>query len=183
MRLQHIRRGLRLAASVLAVASVSTPALAWEPEKSVEIVVAAGAGGASDQMARMLQASRRTPRRAWPFLPSSKAFTISGAGIPRSDTSRPRRSSKGLSIPAHTILPPCSRPSRNGLETPSQAAPTACRPSLTAAARAGQRNVQAGMKRGSRPNQKRPPKRRTKCRQTSYHNKRNQLSTKPGQVQ
>jgi putative tricarboxylic transport membrane protein len=34
-----------------------TPALAWEPTKSVEIVVAAGAGGASDQMARMLQAA------------------------------------------------------------------------------------------------------------------------------
>jgi putative tricarboxylic transport membrane protein len=30
---------------------------AWEPTKTVEIVVAAGAGGASDQMARMLQAT------------------------------------------------------------------------------------------------------------------------------
>ena len=29
---------------------------AWEPSKAVEIVVAAGAGGASDQMARMIQA-------------------------------------------------------------------------------------------------------------------------------
>jgi len=33
------------------------PALAWEPSKPVEIVVAAGAGGASDQMARMMQAA------------------------------------------------------------------------------------------------------------------------------
>lgn len=33
------------------------PALAWEPTKPVEIVVAAGAGGASDQMARMIQAA------------------------------------------------------------------------------------------------------------------------------
>jgi tripartite-type tricarboxylate transporter receptor subunit TctC len=33
------------------------PASAWEPTKPVEIVVAAGAGGASDQMARMLQAA------------------------------------------------------------------------------------------------------------------------------
>jgi putative tricarboxylic transport membrane protein len=32
-------------------------AAAWEPQKSVEIIVAAGAGGASDQMARMLQAA------------------------------------------------------------------------------------------------------------------------------
>src|SRR6266540_2698669 len=30
---------------------------AWEPTKAVEIVVAAGAGGASDQMARMMQAT------------------------------------------------------------------------------------------------------------------------------
>jgi tripartite-type tricarboxylate transporter receptor subunit TctC len=35
----------------------SPPAAAWEPTKSVEIVVAAGAGGASDQMARMMQAA------------------------------------------------------------------------------------------------------------------------------
>jgi putative tricarboxylic transport membrane protein len=33
------------------------PAAAWEPTKPVEIVVAAGAGGASDQMARMIQAA------------------------------------------------------------------------------------------------------------------------------
>ena len=33
------------------------PATAWEPSKPVEIVVAAGAGGASDQMARMMQAA------------------------------------------------------------------------------------------------------------------------------
>jgi putative tricarboxylic transport membrane protein len=32
-------------------------AAAWEPTKPVEIVVAAGAGGASDQMARMMQAA------------------------------------------------------------------------------------------------------------------------------
>ena len=32
-------------------------AMAWEPAKPVEIVVAAGAGGASDQMARMMQAA------------------------------------------------------------------------------------------------------------------------------
>jgi hypothetical protein len=37
----------------------SAPAIAWEPAKPVEIVVAAGAGGASDQMARMMQAATR----------------------------------------------------------------------------------------------------------------------------
>jgi putative tricarboxylic transport membrane protein len=37
---------------------VAAPAFAaWEPTKPVEIVVAAGAGGASDQMARMMQAA------------------------------------------------------------------------------------------------------------------------------
>ena len=41
----------------LAFAATSTPAMAWEPTKPVEIVVAAGAGGASDQMARMMQAA------------------------------------------------------------------------------------------------------------------------------
>jgi putative tricarboxylic transport membrane protein len=45
---------------VLAVATLAVTASsvhAWEPTKPVEIVVAAGAGGASDQMARMMQAA------------------------------------------------------------------------------------------------------------------------------
>ena len=37
--------------------TLAAPAAAWEPTKPVEIVVAAGAGGASDQMARMMQAA------------------------------------------------------------------------------------------------------------------------------
>src|SRR5262245_13122639 len=44
-------------AGIMAGMLVTTPVMAWEPEKTVEIVVAAGPGGASDQMARMLQAS------------------------------------------------------------------------------------------------------------------------------
>jgi tripartite-type tricarboxylate transporter receptor subunit TctC len=43
------------AMSTLAFAGASQAA--WEPTKPVEIVVAAGAGGASDQMARMMQAA------------------------------------------------------------------------------------------------------------------------------
>ena len=39
------------------LALACAPAAAWEPSKPVEIVVAAGAGGASDQMARMMQAT------------------------------------------------------------------------------------------------------------------------------
>jgi tripartite-type tricarboxylate transporter receptor subunit TctC len=45
------------AAGVLAAMAIGAPAQAWEPAKPVEIVVAAGAGGASDQMARMMQAA------------------------------------------------------------------------------------------------------------------------------
>src|SRR6516165_10833943 len=51
---------MRLHASAAALAWVGlagAPASAWEPTKPVEIVVAAGAGGASDQMARMMQAA------------------------------------------------------------------------------------------------------------------------------
>jgi tripartite-type tricarboxylate transporter receptor subunit TctC len=50
----------RLALAAAAVSSLvlgSAPAQAWEPTKPVEIIVAAGAGGASDQMARMMQAA------------------------------------------------------------------------------------------------------------------------------
>src|SRR5438552_2487633 len=47
----------RLFASTLAALALSHTAFAWEPSKPVEIVVAAGAGGASDQMARMMQAA------------------------------------------------------------------------------------------------------------------------------
>src|SRR5262245_12644891 len=46
------------AGSALALMLASAPAAAaWEPTEPVEIVVAAGAGGASDQMARMMQAA------------------------------------------------------------------------------------------------------------------------------
>ena len=52
-------RNIIKATAALAVMLASAPALAagWEPTKPVEIVVAAGAGGASDQMARMMQAA------------------------------------------------------------------------------------------------------------------------------
>src|SRR5213596_1666891 len=44
--------------AALAAVLATAPALAaWEPTKPVEIVVAAGAGGASDQMARMMQSA------------------------------------------------------------------------------------------------------------------------------
>ena len=48
---------IRIAFAGAAALALSASALAWEPTKPVEIVVAAGAGGASDQMARMMQAA------------------------------------------------------------------------------------------------------------------------------
>ena len=51
-------RYLLKTAATCAAILVGAPAFAaWEPTKPVEIVVAAGAGGASDQMARMMQAA------------------------------------------------------------------------------------------------------------------------------
>src|SRR3954447_120718 len=51
-------RNLMTTTVALAAMLAGAPALAaWEPTKPVEIVVAAGAGGASDQMARMMQAA------------------------------------------------------------------------------------------------------------------------------
>jgi len=44
-------------AAGVAFACMAAQARAWEPSKPVEIVVAAGAGGASDQMARMMQSA------------------------------------------------------------------------------------------------------------------------------
>src|ERR1700759_3946867 len=51
-------RNLMKTPVALAAVLAGAPAFAaWEPTKPVEIVVAAGAGGASDQMARMMQAA------------------------------------------------------------------------------------------------------------------------------
>jgi putative tricarboxylic transport membrane protein len=53
-----MRKGFGLVAGALAgLVLANGAAAAWEPTKPVEIVVAAGAGGASDQMARMIQAA------------------------------------------------------------------------------------------------------------------------------
>ena len=46
-----------IAVAAAAIASNAPASAGWEPTKPVEIVVAAGAGGASDQMARMMQAA------------------------------------------------------------------------------------------------------------------------------
>ncbi len=55
MQNRFARAGVAAALSVFALASA--PVHAWEPTKPVEIIVPAGAGGATDQMARMIQAA------------------------------------------------------------------------------------------------------------------------------
>jgi len=55
MSTQYLRAGVCLA--LAACAGGMPAAWGWEPAKPVEIVVAAGPGGASDQMARMMQAA------------------------------------------------------------------------------------------------------------------------------
>jgi putative tricarboxylic transport membrane protein len=53
-----VRNIMKIMAALAAAVLANAPAMAaWEPTKPVEIVVAAGAGGASDQMARMMQAA------------------------------------------------------------------------------------------------------------------------------
>ena len=54
---KHIRTFGLFAGALASLALAHDAAAAWEPTKPVEIVVAAGAGGASDQMARMMQAA------------------------------------------------------------------------------------------------------------------------------
>ena len=46
---------LLLVVAALTGVAIATPAAAWEPTKPVEFIVPAGAGGASDQMARTIQ--------------------------------------------------------------------------------------------------------------------------------
>jgi len=56
--MKMLRKAAVAAIPFVAIFAAAAPALAaWEPTKPVEIVVAAGAGGASDQMARMMQAA------------------------------------------------------------------------------------------------------------------------------
>jgi len=52
-----MRKSVAAIAAATAASFLAVQSFAWEPTKPVEIVVAAGAGGASDQMARMMQAA------------------------------------------------------------------------------------------------------------------------------
>ena len=79
-------------AAVPVVAAAAAPAFAWEPTKPVEMLGAAGAGGASDQMARMMQAAiQKNKLMAQPMVVSLKGgasgaealmYMKAGAGDP-----------------------------------------------------------------------------------------------------
>ncbi|NYT81535.1 tripartite tricarboxylate transporter substrate binding protein [Alcaligenaceae bacterium] len=49
------KKSYLFASTLILAGTVAMPAHAWEPTRSVEIIVPAGAGGASDQMARTIQ--------------------------------------------------------------------------------------------------------------------------------
>src|SRR5579885_1222851 len=53
----RVRKMIKAAAAMTAMLATAPALAGWEPAKPVEIVVAAGPGGASDQMARMMQAA------------------------------------------------------------------------------------------------------------------------------
>ena len=118
--------------------------------------------------------SRRRPRRAWPSSNSSRASTIRGGGTHRLGIS-PRLTTSAATtrerlIPAHTIVPPCSGPSRCGQEMAENVSTPARRPTLTAPARAGVRDVRAGTEKRTPqgPNRKTTVNRRTRCRHFRY---------------
>ncbi|MFG1399013.1 Bug family tripartite tricarboxylate transporter substrate binding protein [Roseixanthobacter pseudopolyaromaticivorans] len=60
----------------------AAPALAWEPTKPIEIIVPAGAGGATDQMARMIQAAvQKNNLLKVPTVVSLKGGASGGEGL------------------------------------------------------------------------------------------------------
>jgi tripartite-type tricarboxylate transporter receptor subunit TctC len=57
--MKRVRNLLKAIAALTTMLACAPAVAGWEPTRPVEIVVAAGAGGASDQMARMMQAAIR----------------------------------------------------------------------------------------------------------------------------
>ena len=114
--------------------------------------------------------SRRRPRRASPSSNSSRASTIRGGGTHRLGISTSAATTRERLIPAHTIVPPCSGPSSCGLEMAEYVSTPARRPTLTAPARAGVRDVWAGTEKRTPqgPNRKTAVNRRTRCRLFRY---------------
>src|SRR3954447_5984411 len=77
-----MRRKFAVAAALASVAFATSAFAAWEPSKPVEIVVAAGAGGASDQMARMMQSAiQKNNLKKQPMVVSLKGGASGGEAL------------------------------------------------------------------------------------------------------
>src|SRR5258705_11133095 len=78
-----MRREFSFIAAAFARLTYAAPAIAaWEPTKPVEIVVAAGAGGASDQKGRMMQAAiQKKNLMKQPMVVSLKGGASGGEGL------------------------------------------------------------------------------------------------------
>ncbi|MPT23319.1 MAG: tripartite tricarboxylate transporter substrate binding protein [Starkeya sp.] len=71
-----------LVAACLSGFTVSSAMAAWEPTKPIEIIVPAGAGGASDQMARMMQAAIQNNKLSpTPIVVTLKGGANGGEGL------------------------------------------------------------------------------------------------------
>jgi len=80
--LKNLATSLPLSAAVLACGLVAPAQAQWQPTKAVEIVVPAGAGGASDQMARTIQGIVvKYQLMKQPIIISNKGGASGGEGI------------------------------------------------------------------------------------------------------
>lgn len=80
----------------LGMMSLPAPAQAWEPNKPIDFVIMAGAGGGADQIARFLQSvAEKKKLTTRPLVPNNKG---GGSGA------EALIALKGASDPDHTIL-------------------------------------------------------------------------------
>jgi hypothetical protein len=109
-------------------------------------------GGRAGLLARRFRRSRsdldRTAYRRGPESGSEHTETSCNTLHRQSETHQPpnRRRLQPPSAPIRSSMPPCSKLSRRGLETSECASLAERRPTLTASARAGVRNLRSGRK-------------------------------------
>ena len=94
---RRIALGLMFATGMMAsVVTTTTPAHAWEPNKPIDFVIMAGAGGGADQIARFIQSvAEKKKLTVRPLVPNNKG---GGSGA------EALIALKGASDPDHTIL-------------------------------------------------------------------------------
>ena len=77
-----VSRRAAVLAACLAGLTLSGAEAAWQPTKPIEIIVPAGAGGASDQMARMMQAAIQNNKLSpTPIVVTLKGGANGGEGL------------------------------------------------------------------------------------------------------